>query len=138
MSDIDLKPFGSSIPINNGNKMEFIRLKSHYHAYKAVQKQMEAIRNGFYEVIPLSWVRFFLVEELESFMCGLSTIDLKDWKANTETRGFSNIVKSLTLHRFWQIMATYNQEQLGRILQFCTGTSRLPLGGFSELESQRG
>ena len=24
------------------------------------------------------------------------------------------------------------------MLQFCTGTSRLPLGGFSELESQRG
>ena len=71
-------------------------------------------------------------------MCGLQTIDLQDWKNNTETRGFNNMVKSLTLHRFWQIMGGYNQEQLGRVLQFCTGTSRLPLGGFSELESQRG
>jgi len=71
-------------------------------------------------------------------MCGLQTIDLEDWKAHTELRGFSSYIKSLTLYRFWQIMETYDQEQLGRILQFCTGTSRLPLGGFSELESQRG
>ena len=115
-----------------------MRLKCHYHAYLSCKKQLEQIRKGFYEVIPLSWIKFFAVDELESFMCGLSTIDLADWKANTETRGFSNYVKSLTLHRFWQIMGTYDQVQLGRILQFCTGTSRLPLGGFSELESQRG
>ena len=41
-------------------------------------------------------------------MCGLQTIDLADWKAHTETRGFSSYIKSLTLHRFWQIMGTYN------------------------------
>ena len=44
----------------------------------------------------------------------------------------------MTLHRFWEIMHTYNQEQLARILQFCTGSSRVPLGGFGALESTRG
>ena len=64
----------------------------------------------------MAWVKFFAVDELESFMCGLSNIDLSDWRSNTEIRGFSNIIKSLTLYRFWQIMATYDQVQLGRIL----------------------
>jgi hypothetical protein len=35
-------------------------------------------------------------------------------------------------------MDTYSQKELQRILQFCTGTSRLPLGGFKSLESHRG
>jgi hypothetical protein len=35
-------------------------------------------------------------------------------------------------------METYNQEELARILQFCTGSNRLPLGGFADLESQSG
>jgi hypothetical protein len=35
-------------------------------------------------------------------------------------------------------METYSQLELSRILQFCTGTSRLPLGGFKSLESNRG
>ena len=71
-------------------------------------------------------------------MCGQNEIDLADWKANTVTQGFSNYVMSVTVYRFWTIMATYDQGQLRRVLQFCTGTPRLPLGGFSELESNRG
>jgi len=67
------------------------------------------MRKGFYELVPLDWIKFFTVDELESFMCGLQTIDIHDWKAHTETRGFNNYVKSLTMHRFWQIMATYSQ-----------------------------
>ena len=49
----------------------------------------------------MAWVKFFAVDELESFMCGLSNIDLSDWRSNTEIRGFRNIIKSLTLYRFW-------------------------------------
>ena len=45
---------------------------------------------------------------------------------------------SLTVGRFWKAMDTYNQIELGNILKFCTGTSRIPLGGFRSLESNRG
>lgn len=100
-SEVNLKPGGDNIQVTNTNKQEFVRLKCHYHAYLSCKKQLEQIRKGFYEVVPLAWVKFFAVDELESFMCGLSTIDLHDWKSNTEIRGFSNIIKSLTLYRFW-------------------------------------
>lgn len=55
----------------DSNKQEFVQLKCHYHAYLACKRQLEKIREGFYEVIPLSWIRFFDVDELETFMCGL-------------------------------------------------------------------
>lgn len=35
-------------------------------------------------------------------------------------------------------MEELTQEELGRFLQFCTGSSRVPLNGFSALESNRG
>lgn len=35
-------------------------------------------------------------------------------------------------------METFDQEQLGKILHFCTGSSRTPIHGFSKLESNRG
>lgn len=43
----------------------------------------------------------------------------------------------MTIRRFWKVMETYSQVELARILQFCTGSSRLPLGGFRSLESHR-
>lgn len=107
-NEVELKQGGANLRVTDANKQEFARLKCHYHAYVACKKQLEQIRKGFYEVIPHSWIKFFSVDELETFMCGLQTIDLADWKMNTETRGFSNIIKSLTLYRFWQIMGTYD------------------------------
>ncbi len=35
-------------------------------------------------------------------------------------------------------MEDFDQEQLGRILHFCTGSTRTPIHGFSKLESNRG
>ena len=35
-------------------------------------------------------------------------------------------------------MNTLNQNQLSNFLQFSTGTARVPIGGFAELESNRG
>ncbi len=60
-------------------------------------------------MIPASWISFLTADELESLMCGQNEIDLADWKANTVTQGFSNYVMSMTVHRFWTIMATYDQ-----------------------------
>ncbi len=35
-------------------------------------------------------------------------------------------------------MSNLSQEELSKFLQFCTGSMRVPLGGFSVLESNRG
>lgn len=91
---------------------------------------------GFKAVIPIDWVRIFTVEELEIALCGQSTLDLTDWKEHTIYKSYKENSKAVT--NFWKAMATYNQDELARFLQFCTGTSRLPLGGFRALESNRG
>lgn len=87
-------------------------------------------------MIPLSWISLFTTDELEAAICGNPHIDVADWKRHTEYKGFNNL--SFTISRFWQLMEGYSQVELARILQFCTGTSRLPIGGFKSLESHRG
>jgi len=54
-----------------------------------VSDQLESLVEGFSKVIPLSWLKVFTSDELEAAICGNSHIDLEDWKANTEVKGFS-------------------------------------------------
>lgn len=63
---------------------------------------------------------------------GLGKIDLNDWKANTRLKhcvADSNIVKW-----FWQAVESFDEERRGRLLQFVTGSTRVPLQGFKALQ----
>ena len=41
-----------------------------------------------------------------------------------------------TLDWFWTIVTSFTQEELARLVQFITGSSQLPPGGFAELTPQ--
>jgi hypothetical protein len=59
---------------------------------------------------------------------GTPFIDTLDWQINTIYKGydeFSDVIKN-----FWSILSNLSQEELARFLQFCTGSSRVPIGGF--------
>ena len=100
--------------------------------------QLKELKRGFNSIIQHEWLSFMTVQELESQLCGQTEIKLDDWKNNTEYKGFVMGAYSPVVLRFWQVMETYSQKELQQILQFCTGSNRLPLGGFSELQSESG
>ena len=134
---VDLIPDGSRVRVTDQNKEDFIKKKSHFIAYKCVKEQLDSLKEGFNKVIQQTWVSsVFTTDELEAAICGDPKISLDDWKANTEIKGY--LVWSRTVRRFWKIMEGYSQVELARVLNYCTGTSRLPLGGFRSLESSRG
>lgn len=65
-------------------------------------------------------------------MCGLGKIDISDWKSNTRLKHCtpdSNIVKW-----FWKAVESFDEERRARLLQFVTGSSRVPLQGFKALQ----
>ena len=65
---------------------------------------------------------------------GLGKIDLDDWKLHTRLKHCtpdSNIVKW-----FWQAVEGYDNEMRARLLQFVTGSSRVPLQGFKALQGR--
>lgn len=65
---------------------------------------------------------------------GLDKIDLNDWKSNTRLKhcvADSNIVRW-----FWQAVETFDEERRARLLQFVTGSTRVPLQGFKALQGE--
>ena len=124
--------------VTDQNKEYFIKLKCDYIAQKSASKQLSEIKRGFCTIVDSSWISHFSLDEFEAQICGKTIIDLKEWKANSQYKGFKTQGISPVIRNFWKVMKTYDQEQLGRILQFCTGSNRLPLGGFAELESESG
>ncbi len=99
--------------------------------------QLEALKRGFNKVIPGPWLSGFTPKELEKALCGQSHIDVDEWRESTQYRG-SYHANHKVIGWFWDCLGTYNQEELAKFLQFCTGTSRLPVGGFQAFEGSRG
>eukprot|EP01052_Picozoa_sp_SAG31_P025954 SAG31_NODE_2314_length_5953_cov_1.996413_6_plen_124_part_00 len=48
----ELKEGGAEIEVTDANKEEFIRLKTEWRLESRIKTQMEAVRRGFYQVMP--------------------------------------------------------------------------------------
>ncbi|KAI3944597.1 hypothetical protein MKW98_021055 [Papaver atlanticum] len=59
-------------------------------------------------------------------------IDLDDMRVNTEYSGYSSA--SPIIQWFWEVAQAFSKEDKARLLQFVTGTSKVPLEGFSALQ----
>ncbi|KAI3758684.1 hypothetical protein L6452_06255 [Arctium lappa] len=59
-----------------------------------------------------------------------------DLKAHTEYTGY--IVGSNVVVWFWEVVKAFNKEDRARLLEFVTGTSKVPLEGFKALQGISG
>lgn len=79
----------------------------------------------------MQWIQILDEREVELLLCGISKIDVIDWQRNTIYKHYSE--NSKQIQWFWQFVQEINDEQRARLLQFVTGTCRVPIGGFAEL-----
>jgi len=76
-------------------------------------------------------------QELELLMCGYADVDIQDWKRNTLYKGGYDMVVPV-IQWFWKAVLLMDSESRIRLLQFVTGTSRVPMNGFAELQGSNG
>lgn len=69
-------------------------------------------------------------------MSGMPTIDLKDLKENTDYAGYQPNDPQIIW--YWEILEEYSSEELAHLIQFITGTSKIPLEGFSQIQGMNG
>lgn len=67
---------------------------------------------------------------------GLPDVDIDDWKSNTEYHNYTP--SSPQIQWFWRAVRSFDKEERAKLLQFVTGTSKVPLNGFKELEGMNG
>jgi hypothetical protein len=98
---------------------------------------IKRIRETFYKYIPIDKIKCLNSNELELLLNGRPFIDIDEWKSFTEYKGAYN-ENHIVIKWFWEILSELSQKELSNLLLFATGSSRVPLGGFSELESNNG
>ncbi|XP_035902038.1 E3 ubiquitin-protein ligase Nedd-4-like isoform X3 [Anopheles stephensi] len=133
----ELLPNGAAIDVTNENKDEYIRLVIQWRFVSRVQVQMQAFLDGFGSLVPLNLLKIFDEHELELLMCGIQNIDLRDWKRNTLYKG-DYYPNHVVIQWFWRAVLSFSNEMRARLLQFVTGTSRVPMNGFKELYGSNG
>ncbi|CAB3369932.1 Hypothetical predicted protein [Cloeon dipterum] len=136
-SQRELKPNGANIALTNENKDEYINLVIEWRFVARVKEQMQAFLEGFSALVPLTLIKIFDENELELLMCGIQHIDVKDWRQNTHYKGDYH-PNHLVVQWFWRVILSFNNEMRARLLQFVTGTSRVPMNGFKELYGSNG
>ncbi|XP_076267242.1 E3 ubiquitin-protein ligase Nedd4 isoform X6 [Rhynchophorus ferrugineus] len=128
---------GANVALDNSNKDDYIKCIIQWRFVGRVQEQMNAFLEGFSDLVPLSVIKIFDEHELELLMCGIQHIDVKDWKLNTVYKGDYH-ANHLVIQYFWRVVLSFNNEMRARLLQFVTGTSRVPMNGFKELYGSNG
>lgn len=132
----DLIPNGRNIEVTEENKKNYVKAIVEYRLQTSVQEQMDNFLIGFHEMIPKEVVAIFDEQELELLISGLPDIDVDDWKNHTVYQNYS--ASSPQIQWFWRAVKSFDTEERAKLLQFATGTSKVPLHGFKELTGVNG
>ena len=130
----ELIPDGENVKVTDIE--DYIEKRINYIVNKS-KFLVNYIQEGLFDFIPKHVLKSINAYELELLICGRPFIDVKEWKENSIYKGkFSK--SSTCVKWFWEEIYKLNQENLRRFLQFSTGSSRVPINGFQNLESNRG
>lgn len=160
----ELKHQGANVVVTEDNKKEYVKLYVNYRFMRGIEQQFLSLQRGFAELIPSMLLRPFDERELELLICGISNIDVADWKTHTRLKHCAPDTTQVAW--FWQvsyrrcrcpgpttkvvcvslslspsptqIVESYTPEMRARLLQFVTGSSRVPLQGFRALQGSTG
>ncbi|GKY98288.1 hypothetical protein MPSEU_000786400 [Mayamaea pseudoterrestris] len=133
---IDLVPDGRNIHVTDEDKEQYVRLVCQHRMTTAIQSQIKAYLDGFYEMVNPELIVIFTPRELELLISGLPDIDVTDLKANTDYVGYKLTDPEIVW--FWNILFNLSRNDKATFLQFVTGSSKVPLTGFAELQGMRG
>ncbi|KAF7660588.1 hypothetical protein LDENG_00279190 [Lucifuga dentata] len=133
----ELTPGGTEIVVTNETKKKYIHLVMQWRFVNRIQKQMTAFKEGFFELIPQDLIKIFDENELELLMCGLGDVDVNNWRENTKYKN-GYCPNHAVIQWFWKTVLLMDAEKRIRLLQFVTGTSRVPMNGFAELYGSNG
>eukprot|EP00051_Salpingoeca_urceolata_P011518 m.142867 g.142867 ORF g.142867 m.142867 type:complete len:1142 (-) comp17149_c0_seq5:93-3518(-) len=136
--EIALDPTGKVPPeteVTEENKADYVRLLVNLLLSRAIEAEVGAFRRGLFNVLPLESLPFN-ADELSLMLNGVAELDPVAWEASTIYRGLSR--NDDAVKWFWKLVRSMTAQERVLLLQFATGSSSLPLGGFNELQGLHG
>lgn len=132
LQEHELKEGGKNLAVTEENKHEYVTLYVNYRCRRGIEKQFEALQRGFDELIAPWLLESFDEHELELLVGGLSKINIEDWRSYTKLKNCS--LETPLVKWFWDIVESYSEDKRARLLQFVTGSTRVPIQGFKALQ----
>ncbi|CAG5129162.1 unnamed protein product, partial [Candidula unifasciata] len=129
---VDLVANGRKIAVTNDNKLQYLDALAQHRLVNQVKDEVKGFRRGLSWQVPKNLLMMFSEHELELLMCGAGTYSVADFKLHHCVLGASASFNKV-LSWFWTIVASFTDLQMARLVQFTTGSSQLPPGGFAEL-----
>ena len=121
--------------VTEENKWTFAQLFCRSRMYIAIHEQLQAFVSGFNDIVPRELISCFKPRELESLICGFERVDLQDLHGNTFIDVSPQIADPTTLVMwYWDTIHSFSQLDLSKLMQFVTGSSQVPVGGFARLK----
>lgn len=133
---VALKENGENISVTQENKREYVQLSAEYRLVKSIREQIDALLGGFYEIIPKTLISIFNEQEVELLIAGTPDVDVDEWRAATDYHGYTS--SDPVIAWWWRALKSFDREEKAKLLGFATGTTRVPLGGFTELQGVQG
>ena len=131
--NVELMKSGKTIHVTIHNLHLYVKLITHWTLIEGVNRQMEALREGFESVFPLQNLRVFQPEELEAVFCGSPRDSIAGWDIKTlmecckPDHGYTQ--DSRAIRFLFEVLSSYDREEQRMFVQFLTGSPRLPVGG---------
>jgi len=133
---------GSSRPVTNFNRQEFIDLYIRYELDTRVARQFEPFKRGFTTVCGGNALSLFQPEEIEQLIRGSDeALDVNTLKGVAIYENFrrgdhdiANPAEQVALVRwFWDFFTAADPKMQRRLLSFITGSDRIPAVGATSL-----
>jgi len=139
-SSVELVPGGGGRVVTEQTKGEFVAALVEWRLRTSLRGPIAAMRRGLTIVVPpvvFAEARQMLSSaELCALLAGSRDIDVDDWERNTRTVG-GLTPSSREVRMFWGAVRQWalegHQARLQDLLQFATGSRRVPVGGFAQL-----
>lgn len=132
----ELVPNGKSIRVTEANKADYVQRLCNMKMTDGIRAQIEAFLEGLYSLVKKEFLAIFDAKELELLIAGLHEISVDDLRDNTEYQGYAPDSPLITW--FWEVLEEFSNEQRAQLLQFVTGSSKVPLEGFKALRGNSG
>ncbi|CAB0031725.1 unnamed protein product [Trichogramma brassicae] len=129
---VELIPGGRNIRVTNDMKLRYLDALAQHRLANSIRSEVDHFLRGLNELIPDNLLGIFDENELELLLCGTGEYSVADLRAHHVANGSSPEFLRV-LDWFWTAVSNFTQEEMARLLQFTTGCSQLPPGGFQQL-----
>ena len=131
---------GRNTRVDDDSKTKYAARLWRYHVIDAHRRALWHLAKGLYAVVPPRLLTLFDEREFDLLVAGSPHIDIDDWAQHTEYAGDYRRrgPKHTVIVWFWKILENLDHANRSKLLQYCTGSNRLPCHGFKALQRNDG